>query len=354
MENLKNNTNNGNLTLEEVNKLAPIVEDFTKADFTFGLNLGNYFTKGISDFGRDLFKTSGEEISVKELFGKKITDVDDPKIIQVNNKLYRMTDADSIAANIRKRNPELLKATVAYAVARQLVKKKGYKKIKDSTVTCCVGLPILEYIADGNIDYVKKVFGGTYEVVYKGMTVKIVLPVKKLHVVAEGHIYYVTNQANIKTKDGEIPENIYIIDFGSRTVDSCRILETYPQEPSSLSLGTLTLLDDIKARTNEDFTEKKLEQMLRTGKTKVAGIEYKIEEFKDLVDNYVKKVVGKLDNTHKEMKNADKIIVFGGGSVYFKEYLTKFYPTLDIDFLNRAEFVNAESYYMFAQSKNRK
>ena len=62
MENLKNNTNNGNLTLEEVNKLAPIVEDFTKADFTFGLNLGNYFTKGISDFGRDLFKTSGDAI----------------------------------------------------------------------------------------------------------------------------------------------------------------------------------------------------------------------------------------------------------------------------------------------------
>ena len=335
-----------------------LAEDFTKVNFTLGLNLGNYFTKIVGDYGKDLFKTSGVEIPKSELMGNEMKDVTDQKIIEVDGKYYRMTDAEAIPSTIKKRDKVLLRALTAYSIARQLVKNKGYKKIEEAVVTMTVGLPINEYIAPktndelSNIEYLLDLISGTYNITYRGMSVKVTVPKKKVFVVAEGYVYYQCNYAEIKKAN---IEDLYILDFGSRTVDCVRIFENSPQKPTTLSdMGTLSLLGEIAARTNENMTEKKLEQLLRTGKTTLLGEEYTLDMFKDVVDAYVRKVVGLIDNTYKNMKIADKIILLGGGSNFFYDYMKEFYPKVAIDKLNKAEFVNAECYYIYALNKSKR
>lgn len=321
---------------------------------SIGCNIGNYYCKSYSDFGKDLFKSAATLISDADGVNIRtgIKEGREDKVLEIDGSLYRVGIGDNMSGNIKDRDADSMRAIAIYSVVKQLMKKKAPKKVKLIEVNMCVGLPLEEYNIDANRAYLSKLFCGEYRVRYQGNDVIVSINKKFLRVSAEGFCHLQADAT--KYFNMEKYEDVILNDVGSRTVDTCHLSEGSIINSSSLTgYGTLDLLDALKAPVSRatgvrEVEEKRLEKMLRIGSAKVGTQEVHLEEYMKIVNAYKKKVVGKIKQTHLNIDQADLIVFIGGGAYLFKEELEQFFPTAEVEFIPEAEFANAKAYYILA------
>lgn len=317
--------------------------------FTTGLNIGNLLVKVRGDNGRDMFKSSAVKITEKD-----VLDVDvalgangDKYVIKVDGELYRISRADSMPGKIQDRPIELMRAVVAYSVARQLkLKKANYKKFDACDVITCFGLPILDYKEKENRLYIKKNFSGVYNIEYLGLKLKLILNKKNMKLVSEGYIYYQINYNKLKDI-----KRLYLVDIGSLTTDCVFLDEGTPTGPDSLGkIGMLKLIEMLRPYLPSDMPEQEIEEMIRLGEINFMNTIYFLEDYSSVLDVYAERLATALKKKYSDINIAQKIILFGGGSYVLKGRIEKHFDSrIDIEILDDAEYVNADAYYLYAQ-----
>lgn len=336
--------------MENLNVLNQNIGELANTfSFTTGLNIGNLLVKTKGDNGRDMFKSSAVKITEKD-----VLDIDlalspngDKHVIKVNGELYRVSRAESMPGNIQERPIELMRAVIAYSIARQLrVKKTSYKKFDVCDVTACLGLPILEYKEKENRLYIKKNFSGVYDIEYLGLKLRLILNKKNMKIVAEGYVYFQLNYNKLKNI-----RRLYLVDVGSRTTDVVFLDEGTPVNPDSLGkVGMLKLIKMLKPHLPSDMPEKEIEEMIRVGEVDFMNTIYSLSNYSSVIDAYVERLADALKKKYDDIEIAQKIIVFGGGSYVLKGRLENhFDKKVDIEILDDAEYVNADAYYLYAQ-----
>ena len=321
---------------------------------TIGCNIGNYYCKNYSDFGRDLFKSAATLINEADGVNIRagIKEAREDKVLEIDGSLFRVGIGDNMSGQITDRDPECMKAIAIYSIVKQLVKKKAPKKVKLIEVNLCVGLPLDEYNVEFNRNYLAKLFVGEYRVKYQGNDVIVSINKKFVRCTAEGYSHLQADAE--KYFDLEKYEDVILNDVGSRTVDTCHLSEGSIINSESLTgYGTLDLIDSLKSPVSRatgirEVEEKRLEKMLRLGSAKVGTQEVALSEYSKIVNAYKNKVIGKIKQTHLNIDQADLIVFIGGGAYLFKDDLEKAFPTADVEFVPEAEFANAKAYYILA------
>lgn len=360
MTNLKNKKDLNKLeryiasSSERYAKYGVDVESDSVLGLTIGCNVGNYYTKVASDFGKDIFKTTATLISENDGVGVRagVKNGTEEKVIEINGSLYRVGIGDNISGDIKNRVVESMQAVVLYSIAKQLVKKKSLKKTKLIEVNLCVGLPIVEYNDVTNHEHLIKSFVGEFKIAYQSMEFIISISKKFFRISAEGYAHLQVNTD--KYFNSDIYDDVYLVDVGSRTVDSCHLTENSIVATDSMrGSGTLALIKKLNAYVSKDANvveveEKKIEKLVRTGISKVGTMPVKLSSYDKVVTAYKNQVIAKLKEKYTDIEQADLIVFVGGGAYLFKDDLQNYFKQCEVEFVNKAEFANADAYYILA------
>lgn len=339
---------------ERYAKLGIDAESDTILPLSIGCNIGNYYCKNYSDFGKDLFKSAATLISEADGVNIRagIKEGREDKVLEIDGSLYRIGLGDNMSGDITDRDADCMRALALYSIVKQLVKKKAPKKVKLIEVNMCVGLPLTEYNIEVNRNYLNKLFIGEYRVKYQGNDVIVSINRKFLRLSAEGYAHLQADAE--KYFDLDRYEDVILNDVGSRTVDTCHLSEGSIVNTDSLTgYGTLDLISSLKAPVSRatgvrEVEEKRLEKLIRTGSAKVGTQEVFLEDYDKIITSYKNKVIGKIKETHLNIDQADLVVFIGGGAYLFKDELDKYFPTSDVEFITEAEFANAKAYYTLA------
>lgn len=339
---------------ERYAKMGIDVDSDVILPLSIGCNIGNYYCKNYSDYGKDLFKSAATLISDADGVDVRagIKEGREDKVLEIDGSLYRIGIGDNMSGDIKDRDADCMRALALYSIVRQLTKKKAPKRVKLIEVNMCVGLPLDEYNVEVNRKHINKLFTGEFRVKYQGNDVIVSINKKFLRLTAEGYAHLQADAEKYFNLDEY--EDVVINDVGSRTVDTAHLSEGSVVNTASLTgYGTLDLIGSLKAPVSRvtgvrEVEEKRLEKLVRTGVAKIGTQEVNLEDYSKIVNNYKNKVIGKIKETHLNIDQADLVVFIGGGAHLFKDELDKYFPTAKVEFISEPEFANAKAYYTLA------
>lgn len=111
------------------------------------------------------------------------------------------------------------------------------------------------------------------------------------------------------------------------------IREVSTHAGNELGIGALDFLDTEKA--------------LATGQLSYKGKVYPFTKYRDIADAAATSVVNKFINAQKGNRGFDKIILTGGGAVFFEKALKKRFPSFELNLGADAVMDNVRGFYSF-------
>lgn len=344
--------------IELSNQIKGYVSDNKTLDVNIGINLGNLLTKTWgADSKHELFYTSAVE--VKGRFSAEEIQSDDT-LIKVNGKLYRVGLTNTTAGNFSQRNHKELTIVGVYAIARQLfsLHKKnltaaGNSKYRLYCAKIGLGLSASDFDILDNQKQLLEMFDGK-NFVFEYMKVKAVINVEVMNIVQEGHCHIRFHSSDYDYK------NVVLLDMGSRTLDGCRFefLQTanrnvITHKTSIDSAGTLSIMNKIVetiGRKRVDLLD--VEPLLLGEDITVDEDKYSLSDFNDIISSFIKGKVNEMENIiDVEFAKAKAIVLIGGGANIMENAMKELYPGKKIIVPEKAQFLNAEAYYIASHKK---
>lgn len=316
-----------------------------------GCNAGNYFVKNVGPYGKNEYRTAATVLPKEQLIEieESMASGQQPNVIDINGVLYQVGTGRTLTGFLVDKPMEEFRAVMLMAIAKQIyLKKSHYKKLKLIEVSIGVGLSIDEYREKENRDLLRKILAGMHHVKYQGLEFVISIAPKNVVISAEGYAHY---QANFKDYVGNDDKGIYIIDIGSKTLDTVWIqngaIKDNDCEPN---LGVLKLVKDIykslPVASRRYVSEVNVEELIRKGSVKRDKL-YEMGQFITLKESYEKEMILYLNDRYPELAVANRLVLIGGGEYVAGDYIKNYYiNTADnIETFKDSEYLNAEAYY---------
>lgn len=360
MANANKDMNILDLGMDEIINLGSSVKNIVgdkKIEAHIGVNLGNLLTKTWGADGKDIFYTSAVRVP-GELSFEEIQS--DDTLIRVNGVLYRIGLKNTSSGNFAQRNHDDLTIVGVYAIVRQLfaLNKKNVTSTGNSRYKLCcakigLGLSPTDFDIIQNQRTLFEMFDGKNFIV-EYMKVKTIVNVEVMNILQEGHCHIRFYSANYKY------DEVVLFDVGCRTFDFCRFVldelrgrNVIAEKTSLDNAGTLAIMKKIMKRIGEKKVKLlNIESLLKGNVLDVDGLEYRLNDFEDIIYEFIREKVNELQNViDVELTTVNAIVIIGGGAELFQKYIQDMFPGKKVIVPENAQYLNAEAYYIASHKK---
>ena len=283
------------------------------------------------------------------LEGKKLAVASEETVeVKIGDKYYTITNQGKKLSGVNKVK-EQIDRDIIKVLTLASIYKSSFDHVDNVKCNLCVGLPIQyynqqceafeEYIKNSCTNQTVSVNGGKEKLI--SITNITTIPQ------ASGMPFLYEEEFK------DIPNSV-VIDFGHYTIDvsfySFMNLEDFY---ASMPTGTKDIFGKLSRRLNEEFNininEKDMEKILQKGYVKdMDGDVHDLSILDPLKDNYIYDIITSLKAEYRQLGQADKIFVIGGGAIPFKEHIKKYIKN-DVIFVKNPRFANANSFYKVAK-----
>jgi hypothetical protein len=302
------------------------------------------------DHGYSALKDSSNHCFTSSVLeGKKLAVASDDTIeVKIGDKYYTITNQGKKLSGINKVKSQIDREIIKVLTLASIY-KSSFEQVDNVECNLCVGLPIQYYNQQCE----------TFEQYIKTACDNQIVSVNG----GKDKLINISNITTIPQASGmpflyeeefkNIPNSV-VIDFGHYTIDvSFYSFMDLEDVYASMPTGTKDIFGKLSRRLNEEFdiniNEKDIERILQKGYVKdMDGAVHDLSVLDTLKDNYIYDIITSLKAEYRQIGQADKIFIIGGGAISFKEYIEKYIKN-DVVFVENPRFANAKSFYKVAQ-----
>ena len=302
------------------------------------------------DHGYSALKDSSNHCFTSSVLeGKKLAVASEDTVeVKIGEKYYTITNQGKKLSGINKVREEIDREIIKVLTLASIY-KSSFDHVDNVICNLCIGLPIQyynqqcepfeEYIKQACDNQIVSVNGGKDKLI--NITNITAIPQ------AAGMPFLYEDEFT------DIPNSV-VIDFGYYTIDvsfySFMNLEDFY---ASMPTGTKDIFGKLSRRLNEEYNininEKDMEKILQKGYIKdMDGDVHDLSVLDPLKDNYIYDIIASLKAEYRQLGQADKIFIIGGGAISFKEQIKKYIKN-DVVFVENPRFANANSFFKVAQ-----
>jgi hypothetical protein len=302
------------------------------------------------DHGYSALKDSFNNSFISSVLeGKKLAVASDETTeVRIGDKFYTITNQGKKLAGINKVKDQIDREIIKVLTLASIY-KSSFEHVDVVKCNLCVGLPIQyynqqceafeHYISQSCNNQAVSVNGGKEKLI--NITNITAIPQ------AAGMPFLYEDEFK------NIPNSV-VIDFGHYTIDvsfySFMNLEDFY---ASIPTGTKDIFGKLSRRLNEEFNininEKDMEKVLQKGYIKdMDGTVHDLSILDPLKDNYIYDIITSLRAEYRQIGQADKVFIIGGGAIPFKEQIKKYIKN-DVEFVSNPRFANANSFHKVAE-----
>lgn len=302
------------------------------------------------DHGYSALKDSSNHCFTSSVLqGKKLAVASDDTIeVKIENKYYTITNQGKKLSGINKVKDEIDREIIKVLTLASIY-KSSFDHVDNVRCNLCVGLPIQYYNqqCEAFEDYIKHACNNQVVSVNGGK--EKVININNITAIPQAAGMPFLYEQEFKN----IPNSV-VIDFGHYTIDvsfySFMNLEDFY---ASMPTGTKDIFGKLSRRLNEEYNininEKDMEKILQKGYVKdMDGAIHDLSILDPLRDTYIYDVITTLRAEYRQLGQADKIFIIGGGAISFEEQIKKYIKN-DVVFVDNPRFANANSFYKVAQ-----
>ena len=281
--------------------------------------------------------------------GKKLAVASDDTVeVRIGDKYYTITNQGKKLSGINKVQDEIDRNIIKVLTLASIY-KSSFDQVDDIECNLCVGLPIQyynqqceafeQYIKDACDNQIVSVNGGKEKLIN----------ISNITTIPQASGMPFLYEEEFK----DIPNSV-VIDFGHYTIDvSFYSFMDLEDVYASMPTGTKDIFGKLSRRLNEEFNininEKDMERILQKNYVKdMDGKVHDLSVLDSLKDNYIYDIITSLKAEYRQIGQADKIFIIGGGAISFKEYIKKYIKN-DVVFVKNPRFANANSFQKVAQ-----
>ncbi|MBU3179911.1 ParM/StbA family protein [Clostridium psychrophilum] len=302
------------------------------------------------DHGYSALKDSSNNCFVSSVLeGKKLAVASDEIIeVKIGDKYYTITNQGKKLSGINKVRDQIDRVIIKVLTLASIY-KSSFEHVDNVQCNLCVGLPIQyynqqcepfeQYIKSACDNQVVSVNGGKEKLI----TINNITTIPQ----ASGMPFLYEEEFK------DLPNSV-VIDFGHYTIDvSFYSFMDLEDVYASMPNGTKDIFGKLSRRLNEEFdiniNEKDMERILQKGYVKdMDGATHDLSVLDALKDNYIYDIITSLKAEYRQIGQADKVFIIGGGAITFKDYIKKYIKN-DVVFVENPRFANANSFHKVAQ-----
>ncbi len=302
------------------------------------------------DHGYSALKDSSNHCFISSVLeGKKLAVASDDTVeVKIGDKYYTITNQGKKLSGINKVKGQIDREIIKVLTLASIY-QSSFEHVDDVECNLCVGLPIQYYNLQCETfeQYIKTACDNQIVSVNGGK--EKLINISNITTIPQAAGMPFLYEEEFK----DIPNSV-VIDFGHYTIDvSFYSFMDLEDVYASLPAGTKDIFGKLSRRLNEEFdiniNEKDMERILQKGYIKdMDGVVHTLSVLDSLKDNYIYDIITSLKAEYRQIGQADKIFIIGGGAISFKEYIEKYIKN-DVVFVENPRFANANSFHKVAQ-----
>ncbi|MBU3111603.1 ParM/StbA family protein [Clostridium lacusfryxellense] len=302
------------------------------------------------DHGYSALKDSSNHCFTSSVLeGKKLAVASDDTVeVKIGDKYYTITNQGKKLSGINKVKGEIDREIIKVLTLASIY-KSSFEQVDDVECNLCVGLPIQYYNqqCEAFEKYIKTACDNQLVSVNGGK--EKLINISNITTIPQASGLPFLYEEEFK----DIPNSV-VIDFGHYTIDvSFYSFMDLEDVNASMPTGTKDIFGKLSRRLNEEFdiniNEKDMERVLQKGYVKdMDGKVHDLSVLDPLKDNYIYDIITSLKAEYRQIGQADKIYIIGGGAISFKEDIKKYIKN-DVVFVDNPRFANANSFQKVAQ-----
>jgi hypothetical protein len=283
------------------------------------------------------------------LNGKKLAVASDDTIeVRICDKYYTITNQGKKLSGINKVTDQIDRQIIKVLTLASIY-KSSFEHVENIECNLCVGLPIQYYNqqCESFEHYIKSSCDNQIVSINGGK--EKLISIKNITTIPQASGMPFLYEEEFK----DIPNSV-VIDFGHYTIDvSFYNFMNLEDIYASVPTGTKDIFGKLSRRLNEEFNininEKDIERVLQKGYVKdMDGTVHDLSTLASLKDNYIYDIITSLKAEYRQIGQADKIFIIGGGAIPFKEHIEKYIKN-DVVFIENPRFANAHSFHKVAE-----
>jgi hypothetical protein len=281
--------------------------------------------------------------------GKKLAVASEETVeVKIGDKFYTITNQGKKLSGINKVK-EQIDRDIIKVLTLASIYKSSFENVDNVKCNLCVGLPIQYY------NQQCETFEKYLKHACNNQTVSVNGGKEKF--ISINNITAIPQAAGMPflyEEDFKSIPNSVVIDLGHYTIDvSFYNFMNLEDFYASMPTGTKDIFGKLSRRLNEVFdiniNEKDMERILQKGYVKdMDGVVHNLSVLDPLKDNYIYDIITSLRAEYRQIGQADKIFIIGGGAIPFKDQIKKYIKN-DVVFVENPRFANAQSFHKVAE-----
>lgn len=217
----------------------------------------------------------------------------------------------------------------------------------------CLGLPLDHFFSEKNYFY-ESIKQYSVSLIEMGRTNDYEIYFPNIDIRAQGQgvlTDFMIDKEGFKKKYEK--SDIFVIDIGFNTVDVLSVRGgkasshgSYMLDEKGVCKMTRELGLEIKAKTGTSLSEMKLKEVLLKKEYKIHNQPQDLNgSINQVIKEYTEDLIRELDSrSEKVIKDAEKMIIAGGGVNFIKKYISDHYPESFVHIPEDPEFANSRGY----------